>query len=118
MRTVSLRTTLTYANQSVNRLGYGAMRFTGAGKWGYPRHPEEALAVLRRAVELGVDFIDTADSYGPHVSEELIKLAPHPYGDAKIATRAGFRRTGLSVWVPCGRPTILREQCEMSLRRL
>ena len=110
--------TFTYAGQTVRRLGYGAMRITGAGVWGYPPHREESLAVLRRAVELGVDFIDTADSYGPHVSEELIAQALHPYGSVKIATKAGFLRTGPNVWVPCGRPEYLRQQCEMSLRRL
>jgi aryl-alcohol dehydrogenase-like predicted oxidoreductase len=111
-------TTFTYANQTVNRLGYGAMRITGTGVWGYPQDRQECLAVLRRAVELGVDFIDTADSYGPNVSEELIAQALHPYGNVKIATKAGFLRTGPDVWVPCGRPDYLRQQCELSLRRL
>ena len=111
-------TTFTYASQTVNRLGYGAMRITGAGVWGFPRDRAECLAVLRRAVELGVDFIDTADSYGPTVSEELIAQALHPYGDVKIATKAGLLRTGPDVWVPCGRPDYLRQQCELSLRRL
>lgn len=110
--------TFTYANQTVHRLGYGAMRITGPGVWGYPLDRDECLAVLRRAVELGVDFIDTADSYGPSVSEELIAQALHPYGHVKIATKAGFLRTGPNVWVPCGRPAYLRQQCEMSLRRL
>ena len=99
-------------------MGYGAMRITGEGVWGYPADPAGALAVLRRAVELGVDFIDTADSYGPYVSEELIHEALHPYGHVKIATKAGLLRTGPGVWVPCGRPDYLRQQCEMSLRRL
>jgi aryl-alcohol dehydrogenase-like predicted oxidoreductase len=111
-------TTFTYANQTVNRLGYGAMRITGPGVWGYPKDRAECLAVLRRAVELGVDFIDTADSYGPSVSEELIAEALHPYGDVKIATKAGLLRTGPDVWVPCGRPDYLRQECELSLRRL
>jgi aryl-alcohol dehydrogenase-like predicted oxidoreductase len=115
---MSIPTTFTYANQTVNRLGYGAMRITGSGVWGYPHDREESLAVLRRAVELGVDFIDTADSYGPNVSEELIAQALHPYGNVKIATKAGFLRTGPNVWIPCGRPDYLRQQCEMSLRRL
>jgi len=110
--------TFTYANQTVNRLGYGAMRITGKGVWGSPENEENALAVLRRAVELGVDFIDTADSYGPNVSEELIMKALHPYGDVKIATKAGLTRTGPDVWIPCGRPAYLRQQCELSLRRL
>jgi aryl-alcohol dehydrogenase-like predicted oxidoreductase len=111
-------TTFTYANQTVQRLGYGAMRITGDGIWGYPHDPEQCLAVLRRAVELGVDFIDTADSYGPYVSEELIREALHPYGSVKIATKAGFVRTGPNAWAECGRPEYLHQECEMSLRRL
>jgi aryl-alcohol dehydrogenase-like predicted oxidoreductase len=110
--------TFTYAGQTVQRLGFGAMRITGAGVWGYPERPDEALAVLRRAVELGVDFIDTADSYGPYVSEELIAQALHPYGNVRIATKAGYVRTGPGVWVECGQPAYLRQECEMSLRRL
>lgn len=110
--------TFTFANQTVKRLGYGAMRITGDGVWGYPKDREGALAVLRRAVELGVDFIDTADSYGPYVSEELIAEALHPYGDVKIATKAGLVRTGPNIWLACGRPEYLRQECEMSLRRL
>jgi len=94
------------------------MRITGPGIWGYPADPDEAIRVLRRAVELGVDFIDTADSYGPCVSEEFIAKALHPYGEVKIATKAGLLRTGPDVWVPCGRPEYLRQQCELSLRRL
>lgn len=115
---MSNSTTFTYANQTINRLGYGAMRITGPGIWGYPADRVESLAVLKRAVELGVNFIDTADSYGPYVSEELIADALHPYGDVKIATKAGLLRTGPNVWVPCGRPDYLRQECEMSLRRL
>jgi len=111
-------TTFTYADQTVNRLGYGAMRITGKGIWGDPSDVDEALAVLRRAVDLGVDFIDTADSYGPYVSEELIARALAPYGDVKIATKAGLVRTGPDLWFPCGRPEYLRQECEMSLRRL
>ena len=110
--------TLTYAGQTVRRLGYGAMRITGPGVWGYPPDRAGALAVLRRAVELGVDFIDTADSYGPAVSEELIAEALHPYGDVRVATKAGLLRTGPDAWTPCGRPAYLRQQCELSLRRL
>jgi len=110
--------TLTFAKQTVNRLGFGAMRITGAGIWGYPRDRAESAAVLRRAVELGVDFIDTADSYGPYVSEELIFEALHPYGDVKIATKAGLVRTGPNAWAACGLPEYLRQECEMSLRRL
>jgi pyridoxine 4-dehydrogenase len=111
-------TTFTYADQTVNRLGYGAMRITGTGVWGYPQDRAQCLAVLKRAVELGVNFIDTADSYGPGVSEELIAQALHPYGNVRIATKAGHLRTGPDVWVPCGRPDYLRQQCELSLRRL
>ena len=110
--------TFTYAGQTVQRLGYGAMRITGKGVWGYPEDRDEAIAVLRRAVELGIDFIDTADSYGPYVSEELIAQALHPYGDVRIATKAGYVRTGPGVWVECGLPAYLRQECEMSLRRL
>ena len=110
--------TFTYANQTVNRLGFGAMRITGEGVWGYPKDRKECLAVLRRAVELGVTLIDTADSYGPYVSEELIKEALHPYGDVKIATKAGFVRTGPNAWTECGQREYLRQECEMSLRRL
>lgn len=110
--------TFTYADQTVNRLGYGAMRITGKGVWGEPSDVDEALAVLRRAVELGVDFIDTADSYGPYVSEELIARALAPFGNVKVATKAGFVRTGPDLWFPCGRPEYLRQECEMSLRRL
>lgn len=111
-------TTFTYANQTVNRLGYGAMRITGEGIWGPPKDPDECRPVLRRAVELGVNLIDTADSYGPYVSEELIREALHPYGDVKIATKAGFLRIGPDAWRECGRPDYLRQECEMSLRRL
>src|SRR5664280_3743302 len=118
MRRTMTNSTFTYAGQTVQRLGYGAMRITGKGVWGYPEDRDEALAVLRRAVELGIDFIDTADSYGPYVSEELIAQALHPYGDVKIATKAGFVRTGPGRWVECGQPDYLRQECEMSLRRL
>jgi aryl-alcohol dehydrogenase-like predicted oxidoreductase len=110
--------TFRYANQTVQRLGYGAMRITGDGIWGYPKDRVQCIAVLRRAVELGVDFIDTADSYGPYVSEELIFEALHPYGSVKIATKAGFVRTGPNAWSECGRPEYLHQECEMSLRRL
>ncbi len=103
----------------VHRLGYGAMQLTGKGVWGPPRDRGEALRVLRRAVELGVDFIDTADSYGPYVSEELIAEALHPYPTGLvIATKAGLARTGPGEWHPLGRPEYLRQECEMSLRRL
>lgn len=103
----------------VRRLGFGAMRITGPGIWGPPENPEHAIAVLRRAVELGVNFIDTADSYGPHVSEELIAEALHPYpDDLVIATKGGLTRQGPNRWRPVGRPAYLRQQVEMSLRRL
>ena len=102
----------------VSRLGYGAMQLTGQGVWGPPRDPDEAIRVLRRAVELGVDLVDTADSYGPNVCEELIREALHPYDGVTVATKAGFLRTGPGQWHPCGRPEYLRQQCEMSLRRL
>ncbi len=113
-----MTSTFTYAGQTVKRLGFGAMRITGPGIWGPPRDHAEAIAVLRRAVELGVDFIDTADSYGPAVSEELIAEALHPYGHVRVATKAGLLRTGPDQWTPCGRPAYLRQQCELSLRRL
>ena len=103
----------------VVRLGYGAMQLTGPGVWGPPRDHAEAVAVLRRAVELGITFIDTADSYGPFYSEEVIREALHPYADdVVVATKAGLLRTGPDVWVPCGRPEYLRQQVETSLRRL
>jgi len=94
------------------------MRITGEGIWGPPQDPDECRAVLKRAVELGVNLIDTADSYGPYVSEELIREALHPYGEVKIATKAGFLRIGPDAWRECGRPDYLRQECEMSLRRL
>jgi pyridoxine 4-dehydrogenase len=102
----------------VTRLGYGAMQLTGPGVWGPPADHDGAIAVLKRVVELGVDLIDTADSYGPYVSEDLIREALHPYGSVKIATKAGFVRTGPGVWRTVGRPEYLRQECEMSLRRL
>ncbi|VBA51108.1 General stress protein 69 [Mycobacterium attenuatum] len=103
---------------TVNRLGFGAMRLTGEGVWGPPADREECVRVLRRAVELGVNFIDTADSYGPYVSEEIIHEALHPYDGLVIATKAGLLRTGPNVWIPLGNPSYLRQECEMSLRRL
>ncbi len=104
---------------TVNRLGYGAMRITGDGIWGEPKDREGAKKVLRRAVELGVNFIDTADSYGPEVSEQLIgeALAPYPKG-VVIATKAGLTRQGPNQWLPVGRPEYLIQEVEMSLRRL
>lgn len=103
---------------TVRRLGYGAMRLTGEGIWGPPKDADAAIAVLRRTVDLGVDLIDTADSYGPSVSEELIHDALYPYRGVTIATKAGLLRTGPNQWIPCGRPDYLRQECEMSLRRL
>jgi len=102
----------------VHRLGYGAMQILGEGRWGEPDDHDGAIAVLRRAVELGVDFIDTADSYGPFVSEDLIREALHPYGHVRIATKAGFTRQGPNQWTECGHPAYLRQCAEMSLRRL
>lgn len=102
----------------VHRLGYGAMQILGEGRWGMPDDPDNARAVLRRAVELGVDFVDTADSYGPYVSEDLIREALHPYGHVRVATKAGFTRQGPHVWTMCGHPAYLRQCLEMSLRRL
>ncbi|WP_329012089.1 aldo/keto reductase [Micromonospora rifamycinica] len=103
----------------VDRLGYGAMQITGPGVWGDPKDPAEAVRVLRRAYELGVTFIDTADSYGPFVSELLIREALHPYADdLVIATKAGLTRSGPGDWRPVGRPEYLRQQCELSLRHL
>ena len=111
--------TITIGDRRVRRLAFGAMRITGPGIWGPPADHDEAIAVLRRAVELGVDLIDTADSYGPDVSEELIAEALHPYpDDLLIATKGGLIRTGPGRWPRDGRPEHLREACEGSLRRL
>lgn len=104
---------------TVHRLGFGAMRVTGSGIWGPPPKRDDAVAVLRRAVELGINFIDTADSYGPDVSEELIAQALHPYPeDLVIATKGGLVRPGPNAWKPDGRPEHLAAACEGSLRRL
>jgi len=112
--------TLTIAGElTVKRLGFGAMRVTGPGVWGPPADREAAIGVLRRAVELGVNLIDTADSYGPHVSEELIAAALHPYPDGLlVATKGGLERTGPGEWPRNGRPEHLRSACEGSLGRL
>lgn len=103
---------------TVNRLGFGAMRLTGPGIWGPPADHDGCIRVLRRLVDLGVNFIDTADSYGPYVSEELIREALYPYDGVVVATKAGLLRTGPDVWIPLGFPAYLRQECEMSLRRL
>lgn len=104
---------------TVSRLGFGAMRITGPGIWGEPADRGVAKQVVRRAVELGVDFIDTADAYGPDVSEQIIAEALHPYpGGVKIGTKVGNTRQGPDQWVPVGRPEYLRQQAELSLRKL
>ncbi len=103
----------------VNRLGYGTMQLTGPGVWGEPKDHDEAIRVLRRAVDLGVTLIDTADAYGPFVTDALIREALHPYpADLVIATKAGFTRQGPNRWTPDGRPEYLRQQVELSLRNL
>jgi pyridoxine 4-dehydrogenase len=103
----------------VTRLGYGTMQLTGPGVWGDPKDPGEAVRVLRRAVDLGVNFLDTADAYGPVVAEPLIKKALHPYpADLVIATKVGHTRQGPGLWTPVGRPEYLRQQTEMALRLL
>jgi pyridoxine 4-dehydrogenase len=122
MTTLQTETTGTFAlggNLTINRLGYGAMRLTGPGIWGEPKDRDEARKVLQRAVELGVNFIDTADAYGPEVSEEIIAEALSPYPEGLvIATKGGFARSGPNKWEMVGRPEYLRQCVEMSLRRL
>lgn len=103
---------------AVHRLGFGAMRVTGKGIWGDPADPAAARATLRRVPELGIDFIDTADSYGPDVSENLIRETLHPYTNVVIATKGGLTRHGPDIWLPVGRPEYLRQCVLMSLRRL
>ena len=104
---------------NVRRLGYGTMQLTGPGVWGPPRDHDGAIAVLRRSIELGVNLIDTADSYGPNVAEELVREALHPYPEGvTIATKAGWTRSGPDEWHENGNPEYLRQQCEGSLRRL
>jgi len=111
--------TFSIGSKTVHRLGFGAMRLTGKGIWGPPADHDEAVRVLRRAVELGVDFIDTANSYGPYVSEEIIREALHPYPEqVLVATKAGLVRHGPDEWQPVGRPEYLRQEAELSLRRL
>ncbi len=110
--------TFRLGGDTVHRLGYGAMRITGRGIWGPPADPDECIRVVRRAVELGVDFVDTADSYGPNVSEGLIREALHPYNGVTVATKAGFLRSGPYEWTENGDPKRLREAAEESLKRL
>lgn len=111
--------TFTIGDLPVHRLGFGSMQLTGEGVWGDPKDPDEAVRVLRRAVELGVTLIDTADSYGPVVAEQLIAKALAPYADdLVIATKAGLTRQGPGIWTPVGRPAYLRQQAELSLRNL
>jgi aryl-alcohol dehydrogenase-like predicted oxidoreductase len=125
--------TISIAGKKLSRLGFGSMRFTGRGIWGEPQDREECIAVARRAVDLGVQFIDTADSYGPHVAEQILHEALHPYpDDIVIATKVGLTRNGPDVidtdagpkrlgpaaWPPVGRPEYLRQQVLMSMRRL
>src|SRR3954453_11518432 len=107
--------TFSLGDMTVNRMGFGAMRITGDGIWGEPKNPEGAKKVLQRAVELGVNFIDTADAYGPEVSERIIAEALHPYpAGLVIATKAGLTRQGPGVWTPVGRPAYLKQQVELS----
>ncbi|GAA2551571.1 aldo/keto reductase [Winogradskya consettensis] len=116
-----MTTTIELGGKTVNRLGYGAMRIVGDGVWGPPKDHDAAIRVLRRSVELGVTFIDTADSYGPFYSEDLIREALHDgsgYGDVVIATKGGFTRTGPNRWTAVGRAAYLRQCILMSLRRL
>lgn len=108
----------TLSDRPVTRLGFGSMQLTGKGVWGEPKDREEALRVLKCLPELGVNFIDTADSYGPFVAEELIAEALHPYDDMFVATKGGLTRTGPGEWPPVGRPEYLRQCVLMSLRRL
>src|SRR5579871_2225247 len=117
--TSSLGGTVTVGDRTVRRLGYGAMRITGQGVWGWPKDRDAARAVLRRVTELGINFIDTADSYGPEVSETLIGESLFPYpDDLVIATKAGLTRSGPNRWHPDGRPQHIRAACEGSLTRL
>jgi len=118
MSRVTMNKTLKIGDKAVNRLGFGAMRITGQGIWGEPKDHDAAIAVLKRAVELGANFIDTADAYGPEVSENLIREALHPYDGLVIATKGGLTRSGPGRWHPDGSPEHIREACEASLKRL
>ena len=117
-RAASASGTVKIGDITVRRLGFGSMQLTGPGIWGDPTDKPAAIRVLRRAVELGVDFIDTADSYGPHSAEQLIRESLHPYDGVLVATKGGMVRTGPGEWKPLGRPEYLRQEVEMSLRRL
>jgi aryl-alcohol dehydrogenase-like predicted oxidoreductase len=118
-RYAAATSTIQLGDLTVHRLGFGTMQLTGPGVWGPPADHDAAIAVLRLVVELGVDLIDTANSYGPHVAEELIREALYPYpAHVKIATKAGFVRGGPDIWTPLGRPEHLRAECENSLKRL
>ena len=112
------RPTFPLGDFSINRLGFGSMRITGQGIWGEPDDRQECLRVLKRVPELGINFIDTADSYGPNVSEDLIREALYPYDDLLIATKGGLTRHGDNIWAPLGRPEYLRQCVLMSMRRL
>ncbi len=118
MTNASLSGDFSIGAHKVHRLGFGAMRITGRGIWGEPADRAECLRVLRRLPELGVSLIDTADSYGPDVSEQLIREALHPYGDILVATKGGLTRTGPDQWIPVGRPEYLVQQIEKSRRNL
>src|SRR5215469_2547780 len=113
-----MQQTLKLGEQTVNRLGYGAMRITGEGIWGPPKDHGTAVAVLKREVGLGVNFFDTADAYGPEVSENLIKEALYPYEGLVVATKGGLTRSGPGMWAPDGQPEHIRTAVEGSLRRL
>jgi pyridoxine 4-dehydrogenase len=113
-----MKTQVNIGEFTVNRMGFGAMRITGTGIWGEPDNRDQAIAVLQRAAELGVDFFDTADAYGPDVSENLIREALHPYDNIVIATKGGLTRQGPGIWTPDGSPGHLREAIEGSLKRL
>ncbi|SDK32120.1 Predicted oxidoreductase [Methylophilus rhizosphaerae] len=114
----TIQTHVALGDRQLYRIGFGSMRITGAGVWGQPNDPAHCLELLRRLPELGVNFIDTADSYGPNVSEELIRDALHLYKGLTIATKAGLTRQGPNLWAPVGRPEYLRQSLLMSLRRL
>lgn len=114
----NILTQINLGDRQLYRIGFGSMRITGAGVWGQPDDPAHCLELLRRLPELGVNFIDTADSYGPNVSEDLIAEALYPYKGLTIATKAGLTRQGPNIWTPVGRPEYLRQSLLMSLRRL